>query len=433
LRNRTKTHGDTYKFILMTLLKKGPLNFNQLEEQLTKFVNQFLFLGYSIIPAKIWLFENEHKRRDNKQKEDFNLAIECKDLIQKGKIILNSEEKYTLTAKGKEEAIEITQHLKRSANRLEKNVLNPSAAAKNTVVIDLLLAIIKLFSGFLSGSMGLIADGADAAIDTASAMVVWLGIKYKKEFLGTLIIIIMMFITAGSVGYESVAKIIQFFYGIVEPMSMPYLVIIVEGIALVFAVLLYFYQRFIGKRNGSLALISQSIDSKNHIYVAFIIIIGAIFSIFGIHFIDALIGIFVAIRIFIDGIALSKEALWSIKGEETDFSKYGIPLEKHWHLSKIEAFRIWILYSIKKENLTSKEEIIHALEETYQPEYMPILSEFNMNLGKGFDFKEKIDDLIRPLLEKNWLVQKDNKLLLTQNGLEHMSRIFKNLRFHQNE
>jgi len=39
----------------------------------------------------------------------------------------------------------------------------------------------KLLAGFLSGSVGLIADGADATVDTVSASLVWIGIKYKKE------------------------------------------------------------------------------------------------------------------------------------------------------------------------------------------------------------------------------------------------------------
>lgn len=38
----------------------------------------------------------------------------------------------------------------------------------NTVIVDFLLALIKLVAGFMSGSVALIADGADAAMDTAS-------------------------------------------------------------------------------------------------------------------------------------------------------------------------------------------------------------------------------------------------------------------------
>lgn len=432
--NRKSPHGETYKFILMALLKEGPLDFKVLEEKLSIFVNQFMIMGYSIIPSKFWQDEDHHhKRRDRRSKTNFDFEIECEDLIKKNKIILNKDNQYELSEKGRGEAKEITKNIKKYANRLEKNFLHPIAAARNTIVIDLLLAIMKLMAGFLSGSVGLIADGADASIDTVSAILVWIGIKSKKEFLGTLIIILMMFITAVSVGYESIQKGVQLLSGIILPITMPYLVIVVEGIALICAIILFLYQRYIGKRNGSLALISQSIDSKNHIYVAATIIIGAIFSIFGVHFIDAFIGMFIAIRIFMDGIGLSKEALSSIKGKETDFSKYEIPFEKNWHLGKIESFRIWILYSMKKYHLTSKEEIINSLEDTFKLKYIPLLSEFKFTFGEGFDFREKFYDLMKPLLDKRWLIKEDDKLILTKTGRERVDRVFKSMRFHQNQ
>ncbi|MFW6117087.1 MAG: hypothetical protein ACOC6G_00705 [Thermoproteota archaeon] len=64
----------------------------------------------------------------------------------------------------------------------------------------------------------------------------------------------------------------------ITPISLPYLVIVIEGVSLIAAGLMYFYQRYVGKRNGSFALISQSVDSKNHIYVAAVVIGGQSFQ-----------------------------------------------------------------------------------------------------------------------------------------------------------
>ena len=100
-------------------------------------------------------------------------------------------------------------------------MLSPTAAARNTVIADFFLAVMKLSAGLFSASVGLIADGADAAIDTVSASVVWAGIKFKKEFLGTLIVISMMFLTAISVGYESVTKIVDAITATIPPISLP--------------------------------------------------------------------------------------------------------------------------------------------------------------------------------------------------------------------
>jgi len=323
--------------------------------------------------------------------------------------------------------------MKRALSSIRSQYLSPTAAARNTVIANFFLAIMKLSAGFFSNSVGLIADGADAATDTVSASVVWAGVKFKKELAGTLIIILMMFITASSVGYESITKIIETLTVTMQPILMPYLIIIVEGIALTAAVILHFYQRYVGKNNGSLALISQSIDSKNHIYVAGAVIIGAIFSIFGIYFVDALIGAFVASRILMDGFSLSKEVLSSAKGEEIDFSKYKMPLERHRHLSRLETFRAWILYSMKEDNLTTKEELIKSLKRSFKPKYAYILSEFRFRPAIDIDFEKEFDDIIKYLLEEKFITKNGENFALTEDGGKRVDRIFKKIRYLQSE
>ena len=424
------------------------MSLKELEERTFAFAYHFHGFGYSLhkeVEKKVFSFLSRFgyqpredysarmKKWREKHEQQINVQLECESLIEQGMLKLNEENRYELIEKGREEAEKSAKEMEKAAISIRDQLLSPTAAARNTVIADFFLAVMKLLAGFLSASVGLIADGADAAIDTVSASVVWAGIKFKKEFLGTLIIISMMFITAISVGYESVTKIIDAITATIPPISMPYLVVAVEGIALVAAAILHFYQRYVGKSNGSLALISQSIDSKNHIYVAAAVIIGAIFSIFGIHFVDALIGAFVATRILIDGFELSKEALSSIKGEKTDFSKYEIPLERHWHLSKLETFRTWVLYSIKEDNLNTEEELINSLESAFKPKYIPILSEFRFALGKGFDFEKEFDNLIKPLLEEKFIIKKGKNFILTEDGKSRVGRIFKSIRYRQSK
>lgn len=110
---------------------------------------------------------------------------------------------------------------------------------------------------------------------------------------------------------------------------------------------------------------------------------------------------------------MSKELFSSIHGEETDFSKYEMPLEKHWHLSKLETFRIWILYSIKEDNLKTKDELIRSLEITFQPRYIPIMSDLRFKLGEGFNFEEEFETLTKPLLDEGYIIKKENEFVLT--------------------
>lgn len=421
-------------------MKEGSLDLDELEKMKSVLVSQFEMVGTEFGTRIVSSFFSKFGRpaairrsrvKRKKSEQQIDVEYECRDLQEKGLIRMNQRGKYELSADGEEKAKEFEKGLKKGADILESQFINPSAAARNTVIIDFFLATLKLFSGVFSGSVGLLADGADAAVDTVSAAVVWLGMRIKRENLGTLIVLLMMFITSISVGYDSIISLIETFFGTFSPLAMPHLVILTEIIALIIATFLFLYQRFVGKRNGSLALISQSVDSKNHIYVATGVIVGAIFSIFGIHFVDALIGGFVAVRILIDGIRLSKETFASIKGEDVDLEKYEVPFERHWKMSKIETFRTWILYSVKELKFKTRNELVNELKHTFRPEYIPILTEYKFRLGEGFDFEESFEALVNPLLEKGLLNKQNEDFLITEKGAKHVTELTKNLRFLQ--
>ena len=107
----------------------------------------------------------------------------CDDLARKKWIKLADNATYELTAEGRVQAEEIANDMESLFHRIETQILNPSAAARNATAGYFVLAILKMLAGFFSGSVGLIADGADTTVDTASSAIVWAGIKFKKEIL----------------------------------------------------------------------------------------------------------------------------------------------------------------------------------------------------------------------------------------------------------
>lgn len=111
-----------------------------------------------------------------------------------------------------------------------------------------------------------------------------------------------------------------------------------------------------------------------------------------------------------------------------DLSKYVIPLEKGWQQSKLETFRIWILYALKEGKNKTKGEIITSLKNIFQPEYVPIVSEFRFSLGKGFDFNQSLDMLLEPLIKWNLIVQINNEYLITEEGRNYIKRKIQNSR-----
>lgn len=327
-------------------------------------------------------------------------------------LVIEEEGIFRLTEKGMQEHEKYSSKWKWLAD-IVKRFLLPTTAALVTFFVDLFLATLKLAVGFLSGSVALIADGIDGSVDTVSAGIVYISARAKKELVGTIVIIAMMFVTGVSIFWESIQNVYAFASQLVlglataltilELIDHPFLVIIAEVIGLIFAFGLSYYQHFVGKQNGSLALISQSIDSKNHIYVSIAVVCGAICSIFGIAIVDSIIGVFIAVRILKDGLELSSEVYTSeVKGEELDIEKISgrKGYEKWADKFKLERFRDWILYTLSESDTDSvhKDSVIEALIEAYS---LPLIPHFGIRLASGIDFKEEFQNLIEPLLDND--------------------------------
>ena len=426
------------KFLMMAILKEGPLSLGELWEKSILFLS---LIWYQQLPGKgqpltEQLFFKFARLRSRLEDERADKATgspeeEMEKLIGKGLVKLNNGNKYELTPKGLKNAEAYKKHMQKSASSVESE-LKPSSTAKNTTFLDAFLAVLKLGSGLISGSIGLIADGTDATMDTVEAILVWLGIKYHKESLSTLLVILGLFVASISVLFDSITHILAILSGNSEPITLPYLVIAVEGIAILAAVFLFYYQRFVGKISNSLTLISQSVDSKNHIFIGTSVIIGAIFAIYGIYFVDAVIGLVVGAGIFRDAVGLLREAISAQRGEEEDYSQeYKLPLEECWEENKLLAFRNWILYVLWAENLKTRLEIVSSLKRAFHPDnYIPVLSELKATCSKHYDFERKFENLIHPLKEHELLIEEDEEYHLTKKGEEHLKNFINNFKYY---
>ena len=430
------------KFILMAILKSGMISLSELEDITIVFISSIWYnvhygKTYNIL-GRILLFifrfrdqmydkyyswlRKEEILNKNTETEDYLIELTEKGLIKK------TDGKYKLTDQGKVVASNIVSVLGKRAELIKNRLFKPSSAAINTTAVDGIMAFFKLSIGFLTGSVGLISDGTDSATDTISAFLVWVGIKFKRESLSTLLVIILLFVASITVGFESLSRIYAALTSTIQPIVDPNLVIIIEGIAIFVYAGLYFYQRQVGRASGSLTLISQSVDSKNHIFIASSVVIGAIFSIFGIYYIDAVVGAVVAFRIFIDAVGLLKDAVHSMKGEETDLHKYKTPVGDYVEEGKMKAFRIWIIFAIWARELMKKDEILDSLENMYTKTYIPVLSELNLIPEDKIGFKNEFDQIIDPLLKRNFITIDNEKYHVTESGIKrfkHFNDLFR--------
>lgn len=425
------------RFLMMALLKEGPLTLEELDDKTILFLS---LIWYQQVPEKgeplmeRLFFTLSHLRSEledeRKDKRVGKTQEECEKLTRNGWVKLD-DGRYSLTPEGKKEAQQFVHNMERKASLVRKDFFKPDAAAKNTTVLDAFLAVMKLGSGLVSGSVGLTADGTDATMDTISAFMVWLGIKYHRETISTLLVIFGLFFASLSIGYDSITHLISAFYGTLTPMGMPYLAIAVEGIAIMAAVFLFYYQRYVGKVNSNLTLISQSVDSKNHIFIGFSVIAGAVFTLQGIFFVDSLIALFISIGIFKDAVDLLREAISARKGEEEDYSKYKLPMEKCWEDNKIRAFQNWILYILWTGDRKTQKEIITSLEQAFNPSnYIPVLSELDATCSEVHNFEGDWEKITGPLKELELLALEEEYFILTKNGNQYLQDFMSNFDYY---
>lgn len=425
------------KFLMMAILKEGPIPLWNLKEKSMLFIS---LIWYQQLPGKgqplaeKLVFELSSLRsriEDGRQEKSINgTEAEINKLVDAGFVKLNSKNKYELTNEGRVKAIEYENETLQNAAQVEKE-FTKSSTAKNTTFLDAFLAVLKLGSGLISGSMGLIADGTDATMDTVEAILVWLGIRYHRENLSTILVILGLFGASISIIYDSINRTLATLGGHPEPITLPFLVIAVEGIAILAAVFLFYYQRFVGKVTNSLTLISQSVDSKNHIFIGTSVIIGAIFAIYGIYIVDAIIGLFVGAGIFRDAVDLLREAIYAQKGDETDYSQeYKLPLEECWEENRLIAFRNWILY-VLGESPKSRPEIVTSLHEAFRPDnYIPVLSELKATCNEPYDFEERFEILIKPLKDDEFLIEEIDHYHITEKGGKHLEHFITNFKYY---
>jgi divalent metal cation (Fe/Co/Zn/Cd) transporter len=118
--------------------------------------------------------------------------------------------------------------------------------------------------GFLSRSAGLISDGIDNTVDTISSVLAWLGIKYKKDKIVSLFIIIMMVLSFAGIAITSINKVLH-----PAPVKEGLVAFVISGISGFIMLLLSSYQYITGKKTANFAILCQSVDSRHHISPVF--------------------------------------------------------------------------------------------------------------------------------------------------------------------
>jgi Co/Zn/Cd efflux system component len=353
------------------------------------------------------------ERRHQRMAERIEDAVEA--LVDRGWVVREGE-RYALTPLGREEASKPLADMRRTRALLGK-LARPQTVSQIGLGVHLGLAALKLPAALLSGSVGLLNDATDTLLDGLSSVLVYLGLRFDKEWTANAVLVLLMLGTGSFTFYEAVRR----FFVPVEPDVdwFPFLAAILSALV---CWVLYLYQRFVGLRSGSLALITQSVDSRNHVIVAGGVTAGLIASLLRFPLLDTVVGLVVAILILKSAIELVIETVRSFGEDAVDLSRYEMGLAEWYDRFRQTQLQDWMLYLVATQDVRARGELIAQARQALDFSDNPVLRE--LGLPQHLDAAQAegtIERSLEELFEQGWLVG-DEALSITGAGREQLQR-----------
>ena len=320
--------------------------------------------------------------------------------IKKG-LIRNEQEVYLLTEKGFEILNKSTKVISIS-NKAIQVFFSERVVLLFSLLILIFMSSTKIVIGINNGSDALFNEGIENFTDIIKIGIIFLSIRFRKDKLGAILIIILMLTTGINLLFTSIFSIVEFH--IISP---NYISFIILFISIIFNLMLLFLKSFVGKLKSNFALLSDAKDNKNNIRLSFGVAIGLIFALFGIYIVDSLIGILIAVLIIIDGINTLTELIKS--GDNMALENFKLKLDDAFEFKIIH----WLLVMIYEEKVTMEKlnaKFIEAVSKGYN--IFGVWAIFGL-----YDFEKFGIHNIIYLMKKNKLYyEKENILYLTRKG-----------------
>ncbi len=192
------------------------------------------------------------------------------------------------------------------------------------IVCNVLLCVLKLLVGTLSGSVSITADGMNNLSDATSSVVTLVGFRLAEkpadedhpygharyEYLSGLAVAGMILVIGFELAKTSLEKI---WNPASVALSLP-LVLVLAGSILV-KLWLCFFNRYLGKRIGSDALLAAASDSRNDVIATAAVLLAVFVEHITSLKIDGFVGLGVAVFILCSGIGMAKQTISPLLGE----------------------------------------------------------------------------------------------------------------------
>ncbi|MHA2099793.1 MAG: cation diffusion facilitator family transporter [Candidatus Kariarchaeaceae archaeon] len=290
--------------------------------------------------------------------------------------------------------------------------------SKNAVIssffVHLVLGSLKILIGILSGSIALLADGVDSAVDALSAVIVGITNKMQREALGALILLILMVLSGFTILYQSILKLLK-----PEELEETILAGIIAIFAILLCLLLYYFQQYVGSREQNMAILTQAQDSRNHILIGIMVLVSVVTNWFNWFFVDGLVGLLIGILILLATIELGSDLIKQSAGEEIDWERYSLGgIAGTYNKLRIKQTEYWLLETCLLRPIKEDE-----LNESYIRKFSTEIPFLLTTLGIGPDknLGKRFSDGLTRLLEKKFLLDKPDGITITENGENHLN------------
>lgn len=185
------------------------------------------------------------------------------------------------------------------------------------IVGNIFLLIIKIVVGILAKSQSMIADAANSASDIFASLMTFIGNKIasepsdedhnfghgKAEYIFSLFISISMIVVSLKILYDSAFSIIN-----KNEIIFSWWLIIVCIITIATKLTLYLYSKSALKKFNNILLESNMKDHRNDCIVTSFTTFSIILSLFGLYWVDGIVGIGISFWIFYTGIKIFIES-----------------------------------------------------------------------------------------------------------------------------
>jgi Co/Zn/Cd efflux system component len=289
-------------------------------------------------------------------------------------------------------------------------ILHSMISEKRMMLVSLfclvLLAALKIYTGLTLPSKGMLSDGIDNLTDILKIGIIYLGIRYNKDRFASFIIIGIMLIGGGSMVWSGLSSLLS-----PEHISPTIQAFAIGFTSILLNWMLTYFKGIVGRINANASILSDAKDAEFNVYISAGVVTGLVFAVFNFDFVDAIVGIVIAVLIIKNALDIFRELIK--KPEEFDITRLKVKSDSFFD----NRLTYYFIASVRRARLTPDE----------------LLSQFEQGLAIGRKYYQGYADFfydalgieigrkhLDQLIEGDLLnVSSEGQLLVTQRGLQY--------------